>query len=66
MAVPSDLLVQVKECELCHQAIRVVAGVDGGAEMAFDEPSGEDHDCWTLPPDLKTEDLMILSDECDC
>lgn len=65
----SDVLVHVKECDLCHQAIRVVAGVAGdgrGIETAFDEPSGEVHECWTLPEDLKTEDIMILADDCGC
>lgn len=59
----SDLLVRMKDCDLCHQSIRVVSDPSSKRELAFDHPSGEEHACWDLPQGLSPHDLMILSDE---
>ena len=39
----AKVLVQVKECDLCRQVIRVVSDPVTDRAVAFDEPSGEDH-----------------------
>ena len=60
---PSKVLVQVKECDLCHQAIRVVSDPVKGRAVAFDEPSGEDHACFDIPKDAQ---VLVLEDNEDC
>ena len=57
----TQIAVRVKECDLCRQLIRVVTNSEGRA-FAFDEPSGEDHDCWDVPPN--TEILAMEDDTC--
>lgn len=63
-ALASKVLVQVKECDLCHQLIRVVSDPVKGRAVAFDEPSGEDHECWDLPSDAQV--LVIEDEDCNC
>jgi hypothetical protein len=49
----------VKECELCRQLIRVVSDPVEAREIAFDEPSGETHACWDIPPGTEVLTLEI-------
>jgi hypothetical protein len=57
-----DVVVQVKECDVCRMAIRIIAGE--GREVAYDVSTGLEHDCFVLPEDAH---VLVLEDEdCDC
>lgn len=59
----SDVLVLVKECDLCRQVLRVVTDPESGREVAFDQPSGEEHECWDIPPGAE---VLVAGDGSDC
>ncbi len=59
--LPTGVLVQMKECELCRQSVQVISETEAGRELAFDIPSGEEHECWVLPPGHP--ELLVMQDE---
>jgi hypothetical protein len=59
--VTTQTVVRVKECDLCKAAVRIVYGKE--REVAYDADTGEEHECFEIPPDAN---VLILSDDCDC
>ncbi len=57
----ANVIVQVKECDVCRMAIRIIS--DEGRETAFDVASGDVHDCFDVPEDA---DLLVMDDDCNC
>ena len=59
-------LVQLKECDVCRQVIRIWTDPETGREVAFDEPSGFDHECFQIPQEAELLVMDEPSDENDC
>lgn len=60
--MPTDVLVEVKECDVCKAALRIIR--DDERETAYEIASGEEHDCFEIPDDAE---LLVMKDEgCNC
>lgn len=59
----TDVLVSVRECEVCKAAIRIVGSGEEDRTVAFDVASGEEHECFDIPPDAE---LLIMQDNDPC
>lgn len=58
----SDVILQVKECDVCRAAIRVV--IDKDREVAYDVATDLEHECFEIPEDAQ---LLVMEDEdCNC
>lgn len=60
----ADVLVSIRECEVCKAAIRIVGSEQDERQTAFDVASGEEHECFDVP---ETAELLVMDDDpCDC
>lgn len=60
----ANVIVQVKECDVCRMAIRIFSD-DDDREIAFDVASGDEHECFEIPEGAEVL-VMEDNDDCDC
>lgn len=58
----ANVIVQVKECDVCRAAIRIVSDED--RETAFDVATGDEHECFDIPEEAEL--LVMDDDDCNC
>ena len=62
----SDVLVEVRECEVCKAALRIVNSDE--RQVSYEVASGEEHECFDVPEnaELLIMDDRELDDDCNC
>lgn len=57
----ADVLVLVKECDVCRAALRVEIVED--RTVAFDFHSGQEHECFDVPANAE---LLVMDTDAGC